>query len=380
MSYRRQDSEWVSLSLFNALKQQFPNDAIFKDVNEIRAGEDFTKALESNLQSCDVLLVVIGTEWVSCRNSAGRQRLFEPEDVVCLEVASALRKNKKVIPVLVNNTIMPAASELPAPIKDLHNRQAVRINNSNFEMDVFSLANAINMAMGKPNQYADMVKDIASGKVNQKELIKPESNAAYAMVCTGLGLLILFLNSDSTAFVIICGLMALAGVYAYFLSRSVQGLWLNKSFEAARRAAKNTKLISLIAPTGGIILLVIVVLLQSLQFFANGGMKDVNKIMEQISKDSIQRSNEAQQNTVVPVVDQATSNDQAKAPTKYIIARNTLMYQSANVNEEPVNILYANNVVTVLEYDRPFAKIQYQESNGEFYTCWIKSEDLQVSE
>lgn len=290
MSYRRQDTDWVSMSLFNALKQQFPNDTVFKDFHVIRAGEDFTKAIESNLRSCDVLLVIIGAEWLTCQNGAGVSRLFDPNDYVSFEIAYAFEKGKKVIPVLIKDTPMPEVGSLPSRIKELHKLQAVRINNINFEMDVFNLANAIRDAIGERNQYADLVKDIATGKISQQELVKPETNAAYAVVCICFGLLILFLNSDSVSSVLICGAIATAGGYAYFLSQQVKSLWLNKKFEKARQNARKTKLISLITPAAGFILMLIVLLYKGFQFVDNGGLNEVNNLVSKIQSASLAQS------------------------------------------------------------------------------------------
>lgn len=391
MSYRRQDSEWVSLSLFNALKQQFPNDGIFKDFNSIKAGDDFTKALESNLASCDVLLVVIGMEWLSAKDESGVQRIFNPGDYVCLEIATAIEKGKKVIPVLINNTRMPAADALPDRIKELHKLQAVRVNSSNFEMDVFSLANAIRESIGKRNQYADLVKDIASGKVNQQELVKPETNTAYAIVCICLGLLILFLNSDSTPFVLICAVMITAGAYAYFLSLKVKPLWLDKNFEKARQHARNTKLISLIAPISGVVLLFIVILLQGFQFLAGGDMNEVNDLVKKMQPDSIsqieRKTEELSQRDAKIQVQPASKAPEIEKTvadlsneTIYIVTQNTTIFNSPNIEDLTLNFLYEGSIVELIEIQNPFAKVKFTHTDGEKYTCWIAAADLITAE
>jgi hypothetical protein len=381
MSYRRQDSEWVSLSLFNELKQQFPNDAIFKDFNVIRAGDDFNKAIESNLQSCNVLLVVIAENWLTCKDENGNQRLFLPDDYVCLEISTAIKKEKKVIPVLINNTQMPSAETLPESIKELHKLQAVRINNSNFEMDVFNLANEINDATGRRNQYADLVKDIATGKVNQQELVKPETNTAYAVVCICLGLLILFLNIDTVPFVVICLAMIACGVYAYFLSRKVKPYWLNKDFDEARKSARSTKLISLIAAVSGLLLLLVVFLLQ---FIAGGGMKQANDLMQKMKTDSsgsgqkqqIQdRQNEqgfTKQDESISIPQDNTTVPNEDNNVEYQVTENTYIYNSPSENDVTENFLIAGSLVRIIERKLSFAKVQTVSlADGNLHTFWI---------
>jgi hypothetical protein len=56
---------------------------------------------------------------------AGRPRLENPEDFVRIEVESALRFGKRVIPVLVQKTEMPRVNALPKPLTALALRHAV---------------------------------------------------------------------------------------------------------------------------------------------------------------------------------------------------------------------------------------------------------------
>lgn len=377
ISYRRQDSEWVSLSIFKSLQEQFPNDSIFKDFHIIKAGDNFIKTIESNLQSCDVFLVVIGTEWLDCKDDDGNQRLFNSNDVVCLEIATAILKGKKVIPVLVNNTQMPTADKLPESIKELHNFQAVRINNSNFEMDIFNLANSINESVGKRNQYADLVKDIATGKVSHKELEKPETNSAYAIVCICLGLLILFLNSDSIPVVLICIAMVLLGAYAYFLSKKVKPNWLNKNFEKARQDAKSAKLISLITPVIGIILIFIVILLLGLKTIVDPNFKKTLDSLNVVinPKDSIKPS--VQKVVSVPI--QPVKIDNTQIQYNYIVTQNSDIYSSPNANDV-IDILFEGSRVCVIETQYPFTKVGTTLQDGTYYTFWISSDNLSLIE
>jgi hypothetical protein len=112
ISYRRDDSAGFAGRLADDLGEKFGADLVFMDVTGIAPGIDFRKAIESKVGDCDAVLVVIGRSWLGGRG--GDARLQDATDVVRLEVASALRRDVAVIPVLVDGaTCRPRAIFLP---------------------------------------------------------------------------------------------------------------------------------------------------------------------------------------------------------------------------------------------------------------------------
>lgn len=91
-----------------------------------------------------MLLAVIGKNWLTLLDAKGRRRLDEPGDFVSIEIALALRLGKCVVPVLVNGAEMPAAAQLPGPLKPLARRNAVRLTHEQFLADVRGLVSGIN--------------------------------------------------------------------------------------------------------------------------------------------------------------------------------------------------------------------------------------------
>ncbi|GBL35526.1 hypothetical protein EMGBS15_11210 [Filimonas sp.] len=143
INYRKDDSRWNALALYNELQKYFEKDQIFKDFNTILPGDDFVFSIENALRKCDVLLVVIGPGWLNMKDESGKRRLDDPDDFVRLEVSTALSRNIQVIPVLIDNTPMPKAADLPENMRLLYRRQFVEIDNTRFEDDVRNLAEAI---------------------------------------------------------------------------------------------------------------------------------------------------------------------------------------------------------------------------------------------
>jgi TIR domain len=111
ISYRRQDTAWPAGRLYDALVEHFPAEQVFMDVDSIEPGEDFVERITAVVSSCDVLLALIGRQWLTVTKN-GQRRLDDPKDVVRLEIETALRRKIRVIPILVDDTPIPVADEL----------------------------------------------------------------------------------------------------------------------------------------------------------------------------------------------------------------------------------------------------------------------------
>ncbi len=149
ISYRRQDSQSAAGRLADSLKEQLPEAALFRDVETIEAGDNFVRAIDGALESCGVLLAVIGPRWVSIQDAAGRRRLDDPGDYTRLELATALaRPDVRVIPVLVDGAVMPAPQDLPDDLKALSLRNAVELTDKRWDYDVAQLARTLRRCLG----------------------------------------------------------------------------------------------------------------------------------------------------------------------------------------------------------------------------------------
>src|SRR5262249_27770041 len=69
--------------------------------------------------------------------------LDNPNDYVTIEIAAALARNIRVIPVLVDGASIPKADKLPDSLKPLVRRHAVEIRNTQFGRDAEALVNKI---------------------------------------------------------------------------------------------------------------------------------------------------------------------------------------------------------------------------------------------
>lgn len=147
ISYRRDDAAGYAGRLRESLERRLGPDGIFRDVDALKPGEDFARAIEARLAACKVMLVVIGREWLEARQPNGARRLDDPLDFVRIEVAVGLaRRPVLVVPVLVEGAPMPPSDALPENIRALARRHALSLRDETWDEDVDRLVAVINEA------------------------------------------------------------------------------------------------------------------------------------------------------------------------------------------------------------------------------------------
>jgi hypothetical protein len=127
------------------------------DVSAIEPGRDFRKAIDHSVKTCSVLLAIIGQDWLDSKDVQGRRRLDDENDFVRLELASALRRDIPVVPVLVRGTRMPDAERLPAELRDLVYRNAVELTHARWKSDVQLLVGSLRVLLNTPASVEDPV-------------------------------------------------------------------------------------------------------------------------------------------------------------------------------------------------------------------------------
>jgi hypothetical protein len=148
LSYRRDDTAGYAGRLYDRLNARFTG-RIFMDVVGLEPGMDFVSEIERAVGSCQVLIALIGKQWLSVADSAGRRRLDRSDDFVRLEIATALRRRICVIPVLVGDALCPASECLPKDLVLLSRRQALKIRDTDFDYDAERLIRSLRRELGE---------------------------------------------------------------------------------------------------------------------------------------------------------------------------------------------------------------------------------------
>jgi hypothetical protein len=92
LSYRRGDGAADALLLQSQLRERFPKVRVFMDLDSIEPGSDFVEVIRKALDSCTVLVALIGRQWATLTDEEGRRRLDNRDDFVRFEVQAALER------------------------------------------------------------------------------------------------------------------------------------------------------------------------------------------------------------------------------------------------------------------------------------------------
>jgi hypothetical protein len=136
LSYRREESKWQARQIYDAL-QQSKLYSVFIDIDSIPPGANFRETILAQIERCDVLLALLGVNWISVVNKKlGERKLDDPDDFVRIEIGAALNRGIPVVPVLLDDAILPEKDQLPDDLRGLLDRQAEFVNFRTFATDV----------------------------------------------------------------------------------------------------------------------------------------------------------------------------------------------------------------------------------------------------
>lgn len=153
LSYRRGASSDVTGRIYDRLVQHFGQESVFKDVDSIPLGVDFQKHLSDSVAQCQLLLAVIGKEWVGKHEPEEDIGLDNPRDFVRIEIESALQRRIPVIPVLVQGASLPQEGKLPTSLQVLAYHNAIFVRpDPDFHSDMARLIKGIEHHLSRAQQ------------------------------------------------------------------------------------------------------------------------------------------------------------------------------------------------------------------------------------
>jgi len=147
LSYRREDAAPYARLLQYQLSGRFPDARVFMDLDSIEAGLDFAEVIRDAVDSCAVLVALIGRQWATVADEEGRRRLDDPDDYVRFEVQTALKRGVRVIPVLVDNARPLRQQQLPAELHKLTRLNALELSYGRFQYDSDRLLDLIHRVL-----------------------------------------------------------------------------------------------------------------------------------------------------------------------------------------------------------------------------------------
>ncbi|HET7854982.1 MAG TPA: toll/interleukin-1 receptor domain-containing protein [Gaiellaceae bacterium] len=142
INYRRGDTSSNASRLCEWLGERYGEDQVFMDVDAIEPGLDWARAIENAVGSADLVLAMIGKDWL-----AELKRRSADDDFMRYELETALSRDIRVIPVLVEGAKMPPTAELPESLASLTRRQAFEIRDERFRFDKEELFRRVDRAL-----------------------------------------------------------------------------------------------------------------------------------------------------------------------------------------------------------------------------------------
>lgn len=154
VSYRRSDSSAITGRIFDHLTAYYGEESVFMDIDNIPVGMDFRTKINETLQRTDVVLAVIGANWLGT-GAGGAVRMHEPTDPVRVEIETALTQKTPIIPVLVDGAKMPNSTALPAEFGNFAYLNAAEVaTGRDFRTHVDRLIGAIDLTLSGTTDVA----------------------------------------------------------------------------------------------------------------------------------------------------------------------------------------------------------------------------------
>jgi TIR domain len=143
LSYRREDAGPYARLLQSELRERFPGARVFMDLDSIEAGLDFAEVIREAVESCAVVVALIGRQWATLTDEEGSPRLNDPDDFVRFEIEAALARGVRVIPVLVDGARPLRQQQLPGELGKLARLNALELSYSRYQYDADKLLDLI---------------------------------------------------------------------------------------------------------------------------------------------------------------------------------------------------------------------------------------------
>ncbi len=148
INYRREDSFPYASQIGQRLEAALGKQSVFFDLRSIQAGDEFPTTIEETVRRCRVVLVLVGSSWLSAQNASGIRRLDDQTDWVRREILCARDHGSRLIPVLVAGARMPSADDLPGDLAFLSSQNAAELRDTHFDEDFENLVRILESATG----------------------------------------------------------------------------------------------------------------------------------------------------------------------------------------------------------------------------------------
>lgn len=157
IAYRLSDGFSTAERIRSQCIEAFGKSSVFAGTGQVHAmGMRRREFLKQMIGSCDVVLVLVGPQFMS-RQENGRLEIASYDDVMRLEIETALRSHARIIPVLIKGASMPPRDALPEAIQPLTTMQAVVLRQDQLESDIALLLAGL---FSNPKAYVSLFRRV----------------------------------------------------------------------------------------------------------------------------------------------------------------------------------------------------------------------------
>lgn len=143
INYRVKDEPLGAASIYHELTGRFGVDQVFRDTDSLRPAEPYPDAIRAALRTSDIVLALVGPEWLTLRDSDGTRLIDRENDWVRAEIADAFERDIPVLPVYLLDTPQLDKKDLPESIGRLAVIQSLRVGFRDFGGDLEKLARVL---------------------------------------------------------------------------------------------------------------------------------------------------------------------------------------------------------------------------------------------
>jgi len=143
ISYRRDDRIEHAGRVLDRITSEFGREPLFMDVDAIPLDVNFASALADQVMKCDVVVAIVGPNWLDATYGSGKRRIDDPADFVRIEISAALKFGIPVISVFLEGAQPPKLEQLPGDIRELALRHGLQVRHASFHSDMDKLIDAL---------------------------------------------------------------------------------------------------------------------------------------------------------------------------------------------------------------------------------------------
>ena len=143
VSYRYGDNEYAVVQVVRYLdsfmsSRLLNSSKVFYDKDEVDAGGSISTTIREAIKECEVVIVIIGRQWLSMTDNEGQRKIDNDQDYTRLELEAAFEMDKHVIPVLIESATVPSREELPQLLRRLSDNSGIKVrpDERNFMSDM----------------------------------------------------------------------------------------------------------------------------------------------------------------------------------------------------------------------------------------------------